>query len=174
MKNLKTNMIAIIANFFFLITCLPVSIMAETDPSNLQNQNTPNIQPAPSILPPPQVVQPEPSAPAIEPSREFDNRFWSRVIEHQRQPWLLRLLKDLEFLIPTPNFSQAFAVLVIAFVIGGTGGFFSAFQTLRTPEQVQAQRISVQYLSGFGEFKGVPSTSVAGTYLRTTEERKVS
>lgn len=110
--------------------------------------------------------------PPVEISPGFEGAFWSKVIEREKEPWFVRVFKDLAFLIPTPSRREAFAVLFVAFLIGSSGGFFSAARTIASmPEHIQAQKISVQYLTGFGEFKGLPSTSVAGTYLRAVEVR---
>lgn len=115
------------------------------------------------------------ASPTVALSPGFDGAFWSKVIEREKEPWFVRFLKDFEFLIPTPNMRQAFAVLLVAFFIGSTGGFFSVVRTIASmPAEVQAQKISVQYLTGFGEFKGLPSTSVAGTYLKAVEVRNGS
>lgn len=107
---------------------------------------------------------------SIEPSPQFEADFWKKVFAREREPWLSRLLRDFESLVPVPNFSQAFAVLLIALFVGGAGGVVSAMNTL-TPEGVESGRASIQYLSGFREFKGIPSSSVSAAYLRTTEER---
>lgn len=101
----------------------------------------------------------------------FDVAFWNKVHERQKEPWFLKLLKDLESWTPVPALSQAFAVLAIAFLIGGTGGIVSA---MSQAQGIQAQRTSIQYLSGFREFKGIPSVSVAAAYLKTIEERTSS
>lgn len=110
---------------------------------------------------------------SIEPSPEFEANFWKKVFAREKEPRLSRLLKDLESLFPVPSFSEAFAILLIALLIGGTGGAVSAMNTL-TPERVESGRTSVQYLSGFREFKGIPSSSVSAAYLKTTDKRTSS
>jgi hypothetical protein len=107
----------------------------------------------------------------VESSPNFETAFWAKLIEQEKQPWLLKVFKDLEFLIPTPSMSQGLAVVLVAFLIGGTGGAFSVMKTLDSPGNLESKRISIEYLSGFSEFKGVPSTSVAATYLKALEER---
>ena len=102
----------------------------------------------------------------IEPSKDFERVFWQKILERQKEPWFVRVLKDLESLVPFPTPSQAVAFLLVAFFIGGTGGVVSA---MNVPTSLKAKRTSVQYLSGFHEFKGIPSSSVAGAYLKTIE-----
>ena len=103
----------------------------------------------------------------IEPSVHFDAGFWQKVAEREREPWAIRLFRDLEAWVPTPSLSGALAVLVIAFLVGGAGGVYSV---RNTPPGLDAQRTSIQYLSGFREFKGVPTSSVAAAYLNSIKE----
>ena len=110
---------------------------------------------------------------SIEPSPNFDGIFWQKVLQREKESWLSRALHRLDSLIPTPNFAQAFAILFMALFIGGTGGFVATANTF-TPEQMQVRKASVKYLSGFQEFAGIPSTSVAASYLRGSSERKSS
>lgn len=110
---------------------------------------------------------------AIEPSSGFETTFWEKVLDRQKQPRLLRVIWDLELFLPVPSFSQALAVLLFAFFIGGAGGVLSAMNAV-SPEQVKGERGAIQYLSGFQEFKGLPSASVAATYLKTVEKRSFS
>ena len=104
----------------------------------------------------------------IEPSKDFERVFWQKILERQKEPWFTRVLKDLESFVPFPTPTQAVAFLLVAFLIGGTGGVVSA---MNVPTSLEAKRTSVQYLSGFHEFKGVPSSSVAAAYLKTIENR---
>lgn len=105
--------------------------------------------------------------PEMAPSREFDTLFWKKVTERQKEPRLVRLFRALEAWVPTPNFSGAVAVVLIAFLVGGAGGVYSA---RNVAPSLEAQRSSVQYLSGFREFQGIPASSVAATYLKTIGE----
>ena len=102
----------------------------------------------------------------IEPSKDFERVFWQKILERQKEPWFVRVLKDIESYIPFPTPSQAVAFLLVALLIGGTGGVVSA---MNVPTSLEAKRTSVQYLSGFHEFKGIPSFSVTATYLKTIE-----
>lgn len=113
-----------------------------------------------------------PSA-TIEPSSDFDAIFWNKVYERSKKPWFSKLLTNLEWTIPIPNLSQAFATLAIAFLVGSAGGLFSV---LNTQASDLSRKLSppVQTLSGFHEFKGIPSFSVAGAYLTMLEERNLS
>lgn len=113
------------------------------------------------------------SAPSMEASLNFEGRFWQKVLEREKESWLAKVLRGLDSLIPVPNFAQVLTILLMALFIGGTGGFVATANTI-LPEQMQGKRESVKYLSGFQEFAGVPSSSVAASYLRTVSERKPS
>lgn len=110
---------------------------------------------------------------AIDPSPNFEGIFWQKVLQREKESWLSKVFRRLDSFVPTPNFAQAFAILFMALFIGGTGGFVATANTL-TPEQMQAKKASVKYLSGFQEFAGIPSTSVAASYLRGASERESS
>jgi len=103
------------------------------------------------------------SVPVITPSPGFDGVFWKKLMGRQKEPRLVRLLRGLESWVPTPNFTGAVAVVMIAFLVGGAGGVYSV---KNVPASLEAQRSSVQYLSGFREFQGIPASSVAATYLK--------
>ena len=103
----------------------------------------------------------------IEPSAGFEAGFWNKLTERQREPWLTRLLKELESLLPHPSMPQMAMVVLMAFLIGSTGGVVSA---MNAPSSLDAERSSIQYLSGFHAFKGVASSSVAAGYLKIMEE----
>lgn len=103
----------------------------------------------------------------IEPSKGFERIFWQKVLERQKEPWFVRLLKELDSLIPRPSNPQVAMVVLTALLIGGTGGVVSARSVTGSFE---AERTSVQYLSGFREFKGVPSSSVAVSYLKAIDK----
>ena len=100
----------------------------------------------------------------IEPSKHFERVFWQKVLERQKEPWFIRLWNELDFLIPRPSTPQMAMVVLTAFLIGGTGGDVSA---VNAPVNLEAKRTSVLYLSGFQEFRGIPSSSVAAAYLQT-------
>ncbi len=108
------------------------------------------------------------SAPGITPSQGFEARFWEKVAERQREPWLVGLFRGLESWVPTPSFAGALTVLVIAFLMGSAVGVYYSTRSAAVPS-LEAQRTSIQYLSGFREFQGVPASSIAVTYLRTIE-----
>lgn len=100
----------------------------------------------------------------IEPSKHFERVFWQKVLERQKEPWFIRLWNELDSLIPRPSTPQMAMVVLTAFLIGGTGGAVSA---VNAPVNLEAKRASVLYLSGFQEFRGIPSSSVAAAYLQT-------
>ncbi len=105
--------------------------------------------------------------PKIEVTPNFDRVFWEKIASRQKEPWFVRGRKWFEASFPVPSFSEAVAVFLIAFVVGGAGGVFSG---VRSGATFEAEKMSVRYLSGFQEFKGVPSSSVAGSYLKTLNE----
>jgi len=107
----------------------------------------------------------------IEPSKNFERIFWQKVLEKQKEPWLIRILKELNSLVPYPSMPQMATVVLMAFLIGGTGGVVSA---MNSTGPFEAERTSIQYLSGFPEFKGVPSASVAASYLKVIDDRSSS
>ena len=106
----------------------------------------------------------------IEPSKDFERIFWQKILERQKDSWFVRLLKELDSLIPHPNMPQIAMVVFMAVLVGGTGGVVSA---MNSTDSFEAERTSVQYLSGFHEFKGVPSSSVAASYLKSIDNRSV-
>lgn len=106
----------------------------------------------------------------IQPSETFEANFWKKIYARQEEPWFTKLLRNIESHIPVPNFAQTFAVLLIALLIGGTGGAVSVMNAV-TPQKLGSQQTSIKYLSGFHEFKGIPSSSVAASYLKTVDER---
>lgn len=106
----------------------------------------------------------------IEPSETFEADFWKKVYARQEESWFTKLLRDIESHIPIPNFAQAFAILLIALLIGGAGGAVSAMNAV-TPQKLGSQQTSIKYLSGFQEFKGIPSSSVSASYLKTVDKR---
>ncbi len=108
----------------------------------------------------------------VEPSSDFEATFWEKVSARSKEPWLTRVFKSLEASIPIPNLAQVFVVLLFAFFVGGAGGALSAMNTL-TPQRVEGATNSIRYLSGFQEFKGVPSSSMTAVYLRTSEKRSL-
>lgn len=107
----------------------------------------------------------------IEPYKNFERLFWQKVLERQKEPWFFRLLKELDSLIPHPGMPRVAMVILMAFLVGGMGGVVSAMNSVHSPE---AERTSVRYLSGFREFKGMPSSSVAASYLKSIDDRSSS
>ena len=103
----------------------------------------------------------------IEPSKDFERVFWQKILERQKEPWFVRVLKDLESLIPSPTPSQAVAFLLVAFLVGGMGG--AAFN-LSTEAFPGGGKTASPYLSGFHEVKGIPASSLAATYLKSMEK----
>ena len=107
---------------------------------------------------------------SIEPSSNFEPNFWEKIYARQEESWLSKVLRDIESLFPVPTFSQAFAVLLMALFIGGAGGAVSATNTIN-PQNLEGARTSIKYLSGFQEFKGIPTSSMAASYLKVAGER---
>lgn len=103
----------------------------------------------------------------IEPSRHFDAAFWDKVTARQKTPWFVRLLNDLEVLIPALNLKQAAVFATLAFFIGNLGGVAS---TMRAGLSGGASVTAIGQFSALQEFKGIPSYSLAATYLKTVEK----
>jgi anti-sigma factor RsiW len=106
---------------------------------------------------------------ALEPSVRFERVFWQKVLERQKEPWIQRVFQGLESFFPVPSLSQMAAALLFSFIIGSTTGVFAAMKE-PAENQMQVTRNSIQYLSGFPEYKGLPSVSVAGAYLKASQE----
>ena len=105
----------------------------------------------------------------IKPSEGFERLFWQKALERQKEPWFIGLLKELDSLIPHPSTPQLAMVVLTAFLVGGTGGIVSARNSTGATGSFEVERNSVKYLSGFHEFKGVPSSSVAASYLKVID-----
>ena len=102
----------------------------------------------------------------ISPSTDFEPRFWEAV-EHRRQsPWFLKWLEELQVLVPAPMAAPMAATLLVVFLVGGATGTVSAMSERTAP--------AGQSLSGFGEFKGLPTVSVTAAYLGALEKGQVS
>ncbi len=85
----------------------------------------------------------------IEPSANFEARFWQKIAERERIPQVVRAFEW----IPMPSFAQAVAALLVAVLIGGAGGAVSA---MNAPEM-----------------KGISSASVASNYLKLIESENL-
>ena len=105
---------------------------------------------------------------SIEPSWQFDTVFWDKVADRQKTPWLVKLLNDLEDLIPTPNLKQAVAFATLAFFVGNFGGVVS---TMRGGVSGDVSPASIRQLSALQEFNGIPAYSLAATYLKTIKSQ---
>lgn len=101
----------------------------------------------------------------IDLSGNFERVFWEKISNREKKPLVVKLLRDFQSFLPALNLSQALAALVISFFIGGASGVVF---TTTLAQQLPSQRASIHYLSGFREFKGVPETSMAGSYLKGT------
>lgn len=103
----------------------------------------------------------------IEPSGDFEQRFWNKVLERPR-PWFQMLAGYVESLMPVPGAYQVAGVLLLSFFIGSAGGVLAV---MAGPSQARIEdRQLIRYLSGFPEYQGVPSVSVAGSYLKNISE----
>ena len=103
----------------------------------------------------------------IEPSAGFERRFWLKAAERGGEAWWTRFLREMDSRLYAPAMREAAAFVLLAFLLGGAGGFAMQMSELSS---VQGQRASIRYLSGFREFKGVPDSSVAATYLKSVRE----
>lgn len=100
-------------------------------------------------------------------SPSFEGTFWAKVYERQREPWYVRMVQDLEALIPTPSLAQVAAVLAVAFLTGSGGGILSAIQSGAPVSREVSPLVS---FSGFREYKGIPQPAVSANYLKMVEE----
>lgn len=94
-----------------------------------------------------------------EPSRSFDQTFWQKIAERKAEPFAARVWRSVSGLLPAPSLAPVFAAAFLAFVLGGTAGVMNE---IRSPGPVSA---ASRTLSGFSEYRGVPSLSLAGSYL---------
>ncbi|MBI4549412.1 MAG: zf-HC2 domain-containing protein [Candidatus Omnitrophica bacterium] len=99
----------------------------------------------------------------VETSPDFDARFWSRVRERESAPWTVRLGRFLEELLPVPQLAPLAALLTAAFLIGSAGGLASFIDLADETGR------GVIPMSGFEEYKGMPESSLTGTYLKAIE-----
>lgn len=106
------------------------------------------------------------SSHSIEPSGSFDSAFWKKAYEREdRKTWLSKARRSLESLFLVPNLSGAMAVLTIAFLIGSAGGAVSGLDAHGSESEPAAT------LSGSPEYRGIPDSSIAASYLKTIEGR---
>ena len=109
---------------------------------------------------------------SLEPSANFEILFWEKADARKKKMGVLGTwLQHLDSFLPAFNFSQTFAALLIAFMIGGVGGTILNFDRLTISSRGMS-RPSTLSLSGFGEFKGLPSTSIAAAYLKSINEKE--
>ena len=103
----------------------------------------------------------------IEPSQAFESVFWNKIAGRQREPWYSGFLSDLEFSIPFPTAVQTASFVLVAFLIGGTGGAVSA-KADNVPMEPKKQ--SMRYLAGYHDLKGLPVSSMAAAYFQTIKD----
>ncbi|MBI2094841.1 MAG: hypothetical protein HYT89_01585 [Candidatus Omnitrophica bacterium] len=102
----------------------------------------------------------------ILPSAGFESRFWEAVGHRRQSPWFLRWLEELQALVPAPMAAPMAATLLLVFLVGGATGTVSAMS--------ERPASAGQSLSGFGEFKGLPTVSVTAAYLGASEKGQIS
>jgi hypothetical protein len=104
---------------------------------------------------------------ALEPSPGFEARFWARVRARESEGWPAKLGRFFEDLLPVPQLAPVAAFLLAAFLIGSAGGFAAFLDFSNEPFLAGGQ---VTPMSGFEEYKGLPISSLSGTYLRAIEK----
>jgi anti-sigma factor RsiW len=113
------------------------------------------------------------SASNIEPSLDFDTRFWEKVAARQKAPWYSKLSRNLDDWMPVPNLAQVVVMGTLALLIGSAAGAYS----LTNPAgEIQRENTaaSVSYLSGTADFNGIPASSMTAAYLKMTQTRSRS
>ena len=110
---------------------------------------------------------------SIQPSAAFEANFWRKASEPQSASWVNRIFEMLDFMLPSPSFSQALAAVLIGLLLGGAGGILSAVGTA-IPAHREILFPGAHDLTGFSEFKGLPSSSLAAAYLQTVEKKGAS
>lgn len=112
------------------------------------------------------------SASTIHPSESFELNFREKLAAKNAESWLSKLTRffeDLRLSLPVPSFAQSLAAIVLAVFIGGTGGLLSSV----TERQLNNEK-AMYHLSGFDEYKGIPTISLTGTYLKLIEGQESS
>lgn len=103
--------------------------------------------------------------PLIQPSADFERNFWRKASESSKESrwgWLWE-----------GSFAQAAAAVILGLLVGGAGGALSLWGSnvlQRGPDAI----VTAHSLTGFSEYKGLPSASLAAAYLQTEEKRGVS
>ena len=92
----------------------------------------------------------------LQVSTGFEARFWAKVSEKKKESLLASILDNIAFWVPMPDMRQAAAIVLVAFLVGGSGGYFSAMTT-------EAPVVS--------QLSGLPEYSVATVYLKAMDER---
>lgn len=92
----------------------------------------------------------------IEPSRGFEQGFWTKLAARQAPSWAERFGRILDSLLPARPLAPVIGVLFAAFILGGTAGIVTGRQEPSRP---------VVTLSGSLEVDGVPAHSLAGSIL---------
>lgn len=102
----------------------------------------------------------------IEPSDNFEARFWQRVREREpRQSFFQKILKRL---IPVPAMAM---IILLAGLIGGTylgNMLYPKKQKLSSDESLSLLKENLLYLDNFEDF---PTESLGGIYISLTSQR---
>ena len=111
--------------------------------------------------------------PLIQPSADFERNFWREVSESPRESRWSWLWESIETVLPSPSFAQALAAVLLGLLVGGAGGAISLWSAA-IPQRGPDVIVTAHSLTGFSEYKGLPSASLAAAYLQSEEKRGVS
>lgn len=106
---------------------------------------------------------------SVKPTHDFEARFWQKAYAREKRSWKSKILEALDSFLPAPNFAVVSAMILIALLMGGTGGVVSAM----TPSKIHTStgKLSVSGLSGSQEVKGIPSMSLSANYFKMLERK---
>lgn len=105
------------------------------------------------------------SAYTLEPSETFESGFWDKVNAAIKEPWYRRVFEGIEGMIPRMGLSPALTALMVAMLVGGSGGFFAGLPS------GQGGDVSLRHAAGYADYKGLPASSVAAAYLQWIERK---
>ncbi len=105
---------------------------------------------------------------SIEPSERFESGFWQKVNASIKEPWYRKVLAEIDALIPRRAFSPVWAVLLVAMLVGGSGGFLTQLYSF---DNQGAGNLSLRRVAGYADYKGLPVSSLAAAYLQWMERK---
>lgn len=111
--------------------------------------------------------------PLLQPSENFERTFWRKASESPKEFRWSWLWESIESVLPSPSFAQAAAAILLGLLVGGAGGALALWGAGVSPRGPEVS-LAVHSLTGFTEYKGLPSASLTAAYLQTEEKRGIS